>query len=71
MLEAKEIMLERNASAVKLANSKVEITILPDKGADIYQWVHKGTGVDVLWKSPWGLRKPGAGIHSDLTSSGC
>ncbi|MEZ4507008.1 MAG: DUF4432 family protein [Thermomicrobiales bacterium] len=50
-------------------NDKVEITILPDKGADIYQWIHKGTGVDVMWKSPWGLRKPGAGIPTSFDSS--
>lgn len=69
MLEAKEIMLERGVSAVKLENNNVAVTILPDKGADIYQWVHKRTGVDVLWKSPWGLRKPGAGIPSSFQSS--
>jgi len=69
MLEAKEITLERNVPAVKLENDKIAITILPDKGADIYQWIHKGTGVDVLWKSPWGLRKPGAGIPSSFQSS--
>jgi galactose mutarotase-like enzyme len=69
MLKSKEITLERGVPAVKLENDKVEITILPDKGADIYQWIHKGTGVDVLWKSPWGLRKPGAGIPSAFQST--
>lgn len=69
MLEAKVIKLERDNPAVKLENDKVAVTILPDKGADIYQWIHKGTGVDVLWKSPWGLRKPGSGIPSSFQSS--
>ncbi len=69
MLKAKETTLERNVPAVKLENDKVAITILPDKGADIYQWIHKGTGVDVMWKSPWGLRKPGAGIPTSFDSS--
>lgn len=69
MIEASEITLERNNRAVKLENDKVAITLLPDKGADFYQWIHKGTGVDVLWKSPWGLRRPGAGIPSSFEST--
>lgn len=69
MLEAKEIELERGVRAVALENDHVRITILPDKGADIYQWIHKGRGIDVLWKSPWGLRRPGAGIPSSFDSA--
>ncbi len=62
MLEAKEIDLERGNRAVALENDHVLVTVLPEKGADLYQWVHKESGVDVLWKSPWGLRRPGSGI---------
>lgn len=69
MIEASEITLERGNRAVKLENDRVAITLLPDKGADFYQWIHKSTGVDVLWKSPWGLRRPGAGIPSAFQSS--
>ena len=68
MLDAREIELERGVRAVALENDHVLVTVLPDKGADIYQWVHKKSGVDVLWKSPWGLRRPGAGIPSSFDS---
>lgn len=45
--------------ALDLRNEQVEVTVLPDKGADIYSLVHRASGVDVLWKAPWGARVPG------------
>jgi hypothetical protein len=42
-----------------LRNQDIEVTVLPDKGADIYALTDRRTGVDVLFKSPWGLRAPG------------
>jgi hypothetical protein len=69
MLAATEVTLDRKVDAVRLENDRVMLTLLPDKGADIYEWVHKASGIDVLWKSPWGLRKPGAGIPSSFQSS--
>ena len=45
--------------AFTLSNGQLEVTVLPDKGADIYSLVHCGTGVDVLFKTPWGVRSPG------------
>lgn len=45
--------------AFTLTNNQLEVTVLPDKGADIYSLVHRGTGVDVLFKSPWGVRRHG------------
>lgn len=69
MLTASEITLPRGNTGVRIENSRVAVTLLPDKGADIYEWIHKKSGVDVLWKSPWGLRKPGAGIPSSFNSA--
>ena len=43
-----------------LENEALRVTVLPDKGADIYELVHLGTGIDVLFKGPWGLQPPGA-----------
>jgi hypothetical protein len=68
MLDARERDLERGNRAVALENDHVLLTMLPDKGADLYQWVHKQSGIDVLWKSPWGLRRPGSGIPSAFAS---
>jgi hypothetical protein len=50
--------------ALTLANPQLEVTILPDKGADIHSIVHRASGVDVLFKSPWGMRAPGPWLRA-------
>lgn len=45
---------------VIVENELLLISVLPDKGADIYEFVYKPKNVDILWKSDWGLRKPPA-----------
>jgi len=47
-------------TAVTLANSAISVTVLPQKGADIYSFVDNASGIDVLAKTPWGLQPPGA-----------
>jgi hypothetical protein len=42
-----------------LRNDHVEVTVLAGKGADIYSMVDVRTGVDVMFKAPWGVRTPG------------
>lgn len=69
MLNASEVRLDRGNTGIRLENERVLVTLLPEKGADIYEWVHKPSGIDVLWKSPWGLRRPGSGIPSSFQSS--
>lgn len=69
MLDAKAIELDRGVHGIALENDHVRITILPEKGADIYEWIHKRSEIDVLWKSAWGLRRPGAGIPSSFDSA--
>jgi hypothetical protein len=47
--------------AVRLRNEALEVTLLPQKGAEIYSLTalqHGPKGIDLLWKSPWGLRPP-------------
>ena len=46
----------RGLKTAILENELLRIVILIDKGADIYQFVHKPTDVDFLWRSPWGVR---------------
>lgn len=62
------VTLDRGVRALRLENDLLAATILPDKGADIYALVDKATGVDVLWKSPWGLKGAG-GIPSAVDSA--
>ena len=43
---------------LRLANEVLSLTVLVDKGADIYELRHERSGVDVLLKTAWGLRDP-------------
>jgi hypothetical protein len=68
LCHADEITLANGTRAVVIENGSLAATVLPDKGADIYRLVYKPAGIDVLWKSPWGLRRPGAGVASAFTT---
>ena len=46
--------------SIVLENDELRVVVLPDKGADIYEFVDLSTGTDVLFKGPWGLQPPGA-----------
>jgi galactose mutarotase-like enzyme len=46
--------------AIVLENEHLRVVVLPEKGADIFELVHLGTGIDVLFKTPWGLQRRGA-----------
>jgi hypothetical protein len=48
----------RGLKTAVLENEVLRVVILVDKGADIYQLVHKPTDVDFLWRSPTGVRDP-------------
>jgi hypothetical protein len=50
--------LANGIEAVTLANAQIKVTVLANKGADIYELIHVPSGVDVMWKSPLGLRAP-------------
>lgn len=54
--------------ALRLENDLVATTILLDKGADIYELIYKPRAMDVLWKSPWGLKDPGRGVPTASSS---
>lgn len=51
--------------AVHLDSDVLRVTVLPGKGADIYAFVYKPSGIDFLWKNPVGLRPPGSDPHPD------
>lgn len=56
--------LGRNIDTVVLENELLSATVIVNKGADIYELRYKPRDVDVLWKSPWGLRDPGYELPS-------
>jgi len=46
--------------ALVLENGRLRVTVLPAKGGDVVELVDVESGVDVLFKAPWGLRPPGS-----------
>jgi galactose mutarotase-like enzyme len=52
-----------------LQNDLLAATILLDKGADIYELTYKPKATDVLWKTPWGLKRSGPGVPSTADST--
>ena len=61
---------EAGHTAIYLENDLIRITVLPEKGADIYAFVHKPSGLDVLWKNPVGLWPPGSPPHDGSGDTG-
>src|SRR5262245_15425412 len=52
-----------------LENEGLEAVILADKGADIHRLVYKPKNLDVLWKTPWGLQRPGVrSVHQSVAA---
>jgi uncharacterized protein DUF4432 len=43
-----------------LEDGRLAVTVLPEKGADIVSFRHKRSGVDPLFRAPWGLAPPGS-----------
>lgn len=48
----------RGLKTAVLENEHLRVVVLIDKGADIYQFVHKASDIDFMWRSPWGVRDP-------------
>ncbi|MEW5978419.1 MAG: DUF4432 family protein [Acidobacteriota bacterium] len=65
---ASETLLESGYRAVVLENEILSVTVLPEKGADIYSLVYKPRSMDILWKSPWGLKPLDRAIASGGSS---
>lgn len=59
-----EEFLEGANLALVLADDRIRVTLLPDRGGDVHAVLDLGTGVDVLWKTPWGLH-----IRTDVDAS--
>lgn len=45
---------------LELVSDDLRVAIRPEKGADIVAIEDLRTGVDVLWRAPWGSHQPGA-----------
>ncbi|RAP74068.1 DUF4432 family protein [Paenibacillus montanisoli] len=45
---------------VVLENDKVRVSILPDKGTEIFEYLYKSADLDFMWLSAQGVQNPGA-----------
>ena len=52
-----------------LENELLSATVLVEKGADVYELRYKPKDVDVLCKTPWGLRDPGRALPSSSSET--
>ena len=62
------LALGQTQRMLQIENDLLSATILLDKGADIYSLVYKPKNMDVLWKSPWGMKASGRGFDSAFDS---
>ncbi|MGE5223118.1 MAG: DUF4432 family protein, partial [Omnitrophica WOR_2 bacterium] len=46
--------------ALWLKNEFLEVCVLPEKGADIVEFIYRPTSIQFLMKTPWGLKPPGS-----------
>ncbi|MGE3799009.1 MAG: aldose 1-epimerase [Thermomicrobiales bacterium] len=66
---ANKSLLAQGIDAFEFGNDRVQMTVLPEKGADIAHWVHRPSGIDVMWRSPWGLRRHRGNTTSSTTTA--
>ena len=44
--------------ALWLENDLLRVGVLPEKGADIFEFTHRPSGIQFLMQTPWGLKPP-------------
>ncbi|MFN8377450.1 MAG: DUF4432 family protein [Anaerolineae bacterium] len=65
---AQTSVLDSGMRVLRIENDRLSATFLLDKGSDVYELTFKDTGIDVLWKSPWGMKTPGRGFQHSFDS---
>ena len=48
----------RDLRLLVMENEVIRVTVLLDKGTDIYEFLHKPTDTDFMWRTPKGVRPP-------------
>ena len=48
----------RGLRTVILENEVIRVSVLADKGSDIFEFLHKASDTDFMWRSPLGVRNP-------------
>jgi len=50
--------LPPSLGAISIASEEIEVVVLTCKGSDVHSLTDRRTGIDVLFKTPWGTRRP-------------
>lgn len=53
-----------------LENEYLRISILIDKGTDIFEFLYKPKDIDFMWLSPWGIKSPSKFVSSVASREG-
>ncbi|HVX44417.1 MAG TPA: DUF4432 family protein [Mycobacteriales bacterium] len=53
-----ELPVPESMNPIRLTSADLLVEVLAGKGADIYRIIDRASGIDVLFKTPWGLRDP-------------
>lgn len=59
----------RGLRTVTFENELLRVSVLADKGTDIYEFLYKPLDVDFMWRSPWGVRNPAAFVPTTHTAA--
>jgi len=60
----------KGLKTIVMENEFLRITILADKGSDIYEFLYKPLDIDFMWRTPMGLRNPYRERATRETASG-
>lgn len=63
-------LIYRGHRCVSMENGVLRLLVVPDKGADILEFLHKPTDTDFLWHSYNGLRPAGSSLASSPLPDG-
>lgn len=69
MTQVREVVLEQGWPGLELATSQARVQLIPELGCDIVGFVDARTGVDVLWRVPWGMPPRSSGPFSAPTET--
>jgi hypothetical protein len=62
--------LYRGLPLVTLENELLRVSLLAGKGADVFEFLHKPTDTDFMWRSPLGVRNPAHHVPSVARADG-
>ena len=65
---ARELILGQTLRALSIENELIAVTVVLDKGADIYRLIYKPKRMDVMWKAPWGMKEAARGFDTAADS---